>query len=149
MLDVAPSFRDIFKYLVHSLGSLATGKALPARFVFEKIHEIPGDVDHAGFLVHDDHSAGTHDRSGFDQAVVIDREIEHSLWNAPPRRPTRLNRFDRRFSDGPAPHVFNHFPDRNAHRHFNETRVLNLADKAEYLCAGVFLGADICEFLGA
>ena len=47
--------------MLHGAG--AAGDALAARLVHAELHEVPGDVHHAGRLVHDDHAAGAHDRA--------------------------------------------------------------------------------------
>jgi len=48
---------DVIQSLIHALDAFTTGRALAAGFEPGKVKEVAGDIDHAGALVHDDHTA--------------------------------------------------------------------------------------------
>ena len=66
------AFGDAGEYFEHSFGSDAAEGTFPAGFFTGEVEKEPGHVDHTGGFVHDDHSAGTHDGTGFGDFGVID-----------------------------------------------------------------------------
>jgi hypothetical protein len=65
-LDVAffaLTARNALEYLEHALCAYAAGRALSARFVADKVHEISCGIDHARVLVHNDEAAAAHYRA--------------------------------------------------------------------------------------
>ena len=54
---------DALESFQHALRTLAAGDALAAGFLLREFHEEAGDLRHAGVLVHDDETAGAHDRA--------------------------------------------------------------------------------------
>ena len=58
------SVADILQDFQHAAGADPAGCALAAAFILGKFHEEAGHVDHAGFIIHHHHAAGTHHGTG-------------------------------------------------------------------------------------
>src|SRR5512139_2281396 len=76
---------DVIEDLIHSLSPFAADEALTTRLLLEESHKVLGHVDHAGVLIHDDHSTRTHDRSRLGQAFIVDGQMKHPGRDAPTR----------------------------------------------------------------
>ena len=142
MFGSPASPRDVVQDLVHPLRALAAGEALAARLVAEKVHKVLGDVHHARRFIHHDHPAGTHDRTGLGQRVVVDRQIKPAGGNAAAGRAAGLHCLDLRLARRPAADVVDDLADRDPHRHLDQSGVLDFAHQAEDLGAGVVLRSD-------
>ena len=105
-LDVgllALALADAVEDFEHPLGAHAAGDALAARLFLDEFEEEPGHVDHAAVLVHDDQAAGAHDRAQFGQRLVVQRDIEVLLGDAPARGPADLRGLELLAGRGPPP----------------------------------------------
>ena len=70
--------------------------ALTAGFLHGEVEVELGDGDHAGGLVHDDHTAGAHHGAGSHEVVVVDRGVEELLGQAAAGRTAGLHGFEPR-----------------------------------------------------
>ena len=119
----------------HGAGPDAAGGALAAGLFFGEPLEIEGDVHDAGVLVHDDHPAGAHHAPGGLQAFVVDGQVEHRFGDAAARRPADLDGLEFAAAGDAAADAVDDLPERDAHRHFDEAGVGDLADEREDLRA--------------
>ena len=118
------------------------GRALPARLILRKLQEVPGDIDHAGALVHDDETTRSHDGSGFLHRVVVDWKVEILHGQATTGGATELGRLERAVVRYPAPDVVDHLPQGGPHGDFHQARVVHAPGQGEDLGSRATLGAE-------
>ena len=145
-LDVAffpEAGRDLVQELVHLPGADAAGRALAAGLALGKGEEVLGHVHHAVVLVQDHHAAGAHDRAHAGQGIEVHRHVEELGRDAAARRTAGLDRLELLVRvQHAAADVEDDLPERDAHGHFDEARVLDLAGQGEHFRALRFLRAD-------
>ena len=139
--------RNILENLKHALGAFAACEAFPARLILEETHEVLGHIDHARVVIHDDHAAGSHDRTRGDKTVIVDRKIEHARRNTPAGGSARLHSLDLRPPDRPSSDIVDNMIDRFSHRDFHQARVPDLAHQAEDLRPEIPRGTHLRVFL--
>ena len=128
--------------LEHALGPDAAGHALAAALVLRELQEVPGEVDHAGGVVGDDHAARTHDGAGRSQALVVDRRVEQARRHAAARRPAELHGLELAAVLDAAADVEDDVAERRPHGDLGEAAVDDLAGQREGLGALAGLAAD-------
>src|SRR5207248_2339436 len=87
------ALRDPVEDCLQLLGSFAARKALSAGLFFQELHEIAGEIDHAGVFIHDHHAARAHHRTCRSKSFVIDGKIDHAGRNAAAGGAADLNGF--------------------------------------------------------
>ncbi len=130
-------------------GADPAGDALAARLLAAEVHEVLGDVDHAGGVVHDDHAARAHERAHGGERLVVDRHVEELGGDAAARRAAGLDRLERPAVDDPAADVEDDLAQRRAHRDLYQAGVDDPAGEGEDLGALALLGADAGEPVAA
>ena len=126
---------DALEDLEHALGAEAAGDALAAALVLGELQEVPGEVDHAGGVVGDDHAAGADDGAGRGQALVVDRRVEQARRHAAAGRAAELHGLELLAVLDAAADVEDDVAERGAHGHLGEAAVDDLAGEAEGLGA--------------
>ncbi len=91
----APAVGDPLEQVVHLHRTRPARGALAAALIHGELHEELGDVGHADLVVHDDETAGAHDRSELTQALVVDGCVEELGRDAAAGRSTGLCSFER------------------------------------------------------
>src|SRR5208282_109959 len=133
---------DFLQQIQHLLGADAAGRAFAAGFIAAKLEEKPGDVHHAGILVHDDHAAGTHDGAELLERLILDRGVEMLRGDDAARGAAGLDGLEL-FAVGDAAADFvDDVAQRRAKRNFNQPGVLDLAGEREDLGTLGLLGAE-------
>src|SRR5262249_3711696 len=127
---------------VHLVGTDATGDTLSARLGHAEVHEVLGDIDHAGTLVHHDHAARSHDRSGLRQRFVIDRHIEAIGGQTAAGRPPGLHSFELATFRDASTNFVDHLAQGDSHRDFDEPGILDATGERENLGAFALLSSD-------
>ena len=127
--------RDLFQNLAELARSLAAGNAFAAALVLNEFHEIFGDVDHAGVLVHGDKSAGAHHRSELAQSFVINRQIRMGSGNAAAGRTADLNRLEPFPVLHPPADLLDDGTQGYAHCDFHDSGADHFSGESEHLCS--------------
>ena len=91
-VGIALAVNRVVEQLEDLRGANPAGNALAAGLVLAEVDEEPGDVDHAGRLVHHDHAARAHDRADLVERVVVDRHIQVLAPGCSRRRGRRSGR---------------------------------------------------------
>ena len=136
---------DALQDFQHALGAHAAGRALAAGLVLGEFHEEAGDVHHAGLVVHDDQTAGTHHRARRRQRFVIDRAVEILRGQTAAHRAADLHGLEALAILDAAAHVVDDFAQGDAQRHFDQAGVLHIAGDGKGLGAFALLGAHAGE----
>ena len=147
-LDVAffaLAVNDALKDLKHTLGAFAAGGALAAGFVLGEVHEEACNFDHAGFVVHDDKTAGTYHCADFLEGVEIKGQVKIFFGQTAAGRAADLNGFKLTFAAHTAADSIDDFAQSGAHGDFDKTGVCNIAGDCERLRAGAGFGTDGAE----
>ena len=126
---------------------LANDKLRGMKLLPKEIREVLGDVHHARVLVHDDHAAGAHHRTGFRQAVEIDGQVGQRRGDAATGRASGLNGLQGLVVLHSPADVFNNLPQSDAHGDFHQPGVLALTDHREDLGPLAALAPDGGVFL--
>ena len=144
-LDVfhrAPAVRDAVEDLQHAAVADAAGRTLAAGLVHGEFEEELRDGDHAVVLIHDDHAAGAHHRSGRREAFVVDGDVQVLLGEAAAGGAAGLDGLELLAALDAAADVVDDLAERRAHRDFDEADVVDLAGEGEDLGTLGLLGAD-------
>ena len=89
--------------------------------------------------------AGAHDRAEPGERLVIDRDVEDSLGDAAAGRPAGLDGLERAAVGDAAADLEDDLAQRDAHGHFDQAGVVDLAGQGEDFGALALLGADAGE----
>ncbi|MBA7684330.1 hypothetical protein ES703_92723 [subsurface metagenome] len=127
------AFGDFREHSEQVLGAHPARCAFSARFIVGKFEEVPGDIHHARVLVHDDHTAGTHDGPGFGKFFEINRKLDKLLRETPARRAAGLDRLEFLAVRNAAADVVYDILQGNAHRHFDEAGPVDFSSQGEGL----------------
>ena len=130
---LALSLGDSFESLQRSPQPFAAGRAFAARFLCQEGDEVPGDVHHAGLIVHDDHAARTHHGSRFGQAVEIDRHVEVRFGQTAAGGAARLHGLEFAAARNAAADVEDDLAQRDSHRDFDQAGVVDFSHHRENL----------------
>ena len=141
ILERAVAGRDLVEHFEKASRTDTARRALAAALVDREVEEEARDVDHAGRVVHDDHTAGAHHSADLDQVVIIDRQIEILRRDAAAGRTAGLNGLKLSAVRDAAADVIDDLAERGAHRDLNEAGVDDLAAECEDLGALALLGA--------
>jgi len=145
VLYLALAVGDPFKDLQHALGALTARNALAAGFVLGEPEEKLGEVHHAGARVGHHQAARAHHAAQELQAFVVDGRVHPVGRDASPRWTSGLRSLDGRAIGRPTANVIQNLAHGDAHRHFDETGVLDLAREREDLRTCIPLRADAAE----
>src|SRR5579864_274543 len=126
---------------MHLVSTDAARDAFSTGLGHAEIHEVFGYIDHAGAFVHDDHAAGTHDRTGAGQRFIVDWHIEACGGQAAAGGSTGLHCLEVAALGDSASDLKDHLAQRNAHGDFDETVVLHAAGERKNFRAFAFFGA--------
>jgi hypothetical protein len=88
--SIANSIQD----LEHLPDTLTAWDAFAARLIREEFEKIPGDIDHIGILIQDQHAACSNRSSQFCQLVEIQRRVDETLGNRSSHWPSEVNCFE-------------------------------------------------------
>ena len=118
------------------------GNALAAGFLHAELHVKFRDLHHVRRIIHHHHAARAHDGPQLGQRFIIHRRVQVSRRDAAARGSARLHGFDMPAVRRAAAHFLHDLPQRNAHRHFDQPVVFNLARQRKHLRAFAFLRAN-------
>src|SRR5215470_4951049 len=142
VLGASRAICNFLEQTIHLIRPHAARDTFAAGFGHAEIHEVLGDVHHAGGLVHDDHSAGTHDRSSLSQGLIIDWHVQILGRQTTSGRAARLYGLELTTVWDTATHIENNFAQSDAHRNFDETCVHDAPGEGKHLRPFALLGAD-------
>ena len=131
--------------LQHPFGANSAGGAFSAGFLLNKVQIEPGGIHHAGVLVHDNQTAGPHNRTQRGQGFIVQRRIDIFRSDTAAGRTARLRGFELLSVGNPPTDGINHLRQRGPHGHFYQTGVDNVAGKGKYLCARALLRPELTE----
>src|SRR5512136_2941708 len=114
---------DLVEDLIHSLSPFTADETFTTRLLLEESHKVLGQVDHAGVLIHHDHSTRTHDRSRLGQALVIDGKMKHLGRDAPTRWAPCLYGLDVSLTDLSVADFIDDPINSDPHRDFDQSRI--------------------------
>src|SRR5208283_365961 len=135
-IALAPfTIRDPGQDLEQGLAALAACAALAARLVVGELDEELGDIHHAGVFIHNNHSARTHHRAHFLQALVIDGKIDELAGDATARRSACLHRLELLLVGNAPADLVDDVAQGDAHRDLDQAGVVDLSDQGEDLGA--------------
>jgi hypothetical protein len=105
------------------------------RLFSREVKEVAGKIDHAGGFIHYHHAAGTHDRAGRLERVVVHRDVQEMGRNASAGRTAGLHGLERPVVERAAADVEDHFPQADSQGDFDQPRPFHLAHQGEGLGA--------------
>ncbi len=136
------AFCDPGENFIKTLVADPAGRALAARFIHRELEVEAGDINHAISFIKHDHAAGAHHRAGFDQVVVIYRCIQHRARQTAARRAAGLHSFELMAVTDTAADIEDNLAQGCAHRHFNQTNIVDLAGERENFGTMAFFCAN-------
>src|ERR1022692_4663652 len=134
---------DLGEQFVHLVSSHAARNTLAAGLSHAEVHEVLGHVDHAGTVVHHDHSAGTHDGTDPGQRFVIDRHIEKFRRDATAGRPAGLHRLILTAVGNATADLEDDLAQGDAHGDFHQPGIFHASSKGKYLGALALFATDL------
>ena len=117
------------------------GVHFPHDLGLSEVHKEAGDIHHAGYFVHHDEAARSHHGTGFAQCFVIELQIQVFCGETSTHRTAGLNGFELLTVLDAASDVKNNFAQGNAHGHFDQTWLDDVAADRKGLGALGFLSA--------
>ena len=114
-------------------GAHATGRALAARLLGAELHREPRLLRHVDGVVEHDEAAVADHRPGFDEGLVVHRQIELGRGEIRPEGTADLDRADRSAGAGPATEVLDERPEGQTERHLDDAAVGDVAAQLEDL----------------
>ena len=136
VLRLALPSRQPVEQGVELIYSLAAGDTLPAGLLHQELEEVLRHVDHAGAIVHHDHSAGAHHGARLRKRIEIDGKIEIVLSEASTRRAACLHGLEWSPVYYSAAYPEDDIAQLGAHGNLDETGIDNLSHEAEGLGPG-------------
>ena len=143
-LDVALfalAFDDAVEDLEHPLRAEAAVDTFTAALLGGEVQEKLRHVDHTGGLVHDDHTAGTHDGTGGAELGVVDDGVELLRRDTSAGGTAQLDGFEGHVVLDAAADVEDDVAERGAHGDLDEAASFDLTGKGEDLGALGLFGA--------
>ena len=124
MFFPASALGDVCKYSMQGLNPLTTGGALSAGLVIAKRYEKLGHIHHAGVLIHDNHTPGTHNGTDFGDIFIIDRGIHEFHGDTASGRSSGLHGFKLFPVGNASANVIDDLSERGAHGNFHKPGVV-------------------------
>ncbi len=145
VLHGALALGDAGQHLQQSPAADSTRHTLAAGFGRGELEEELGKLDHAGIFVHHNHAAGAHHRADFLQRVEINGRVQRFDAQAAAQRSASLHGFELLALENAAADVKDDLAQRNAHGHFHQAGVVDLASEGEDGRALAALGANAAK----
>ena len=118
------------------------GGHLPQLSSHDELHEVLGELDHAGRLVGDDHAARAHDGARGAQRVEVDGRVEVGLGQAAAERAAGLHGLEVPALGDAAADLVDDLAQRHAHGDFDQAGAVDHAAQRKDGRAGAALGAE-------
>ena len=145
-LDIALaslSFCNTGKNFQHTLRAFAAGSTFAAGFRLRKVQEEPGNVNHAGILIHNNQTAAAHHSAGSNQRIIIYRQIQHAFWQTAAGRTADLYSLKLFAVGNTAADIIDNLAHGNTHRHLCQTGIIDFASQSENLGALGFFSTQL------
>ena len=141
----AAAFGDLVEIVEELASADAAGSALSATLIDGEVEIELRDVNHAVRLVHDDETAGAHDRTDLGEAFEVNLRIEELGRDDAAGRTARLRRLELVAAADAAADVEDDLAEGRSHRNLDEAGVVDLARESEHLGALRRLRTDLVE----
>ncbi len=132
ILDRSLATDDPVKNIEHHFHSDPAGNALSTGFVDGEVREKPGRINHAGQIVHDHESAGTHHRSCIIQGVEVHFRVQKEGGQARSGRPANLHSLILPFIKNSSSDIKDNLSQGCAHGDFDQPNILHGACQGKH-----------------
>ena len=133
ILESSVTAGDLVKKLKETLGSNAAGSALAAGFVNGELKEELSHINHAGILVHNDKSAGSHHAADGNEVIVVNLGVDKRSGDTSAGGTSGLSSLELLTVGNTAAYLIDDLVKGNTHGDLNKTGVLDLSAESEYL----------------
>src|SRR6056297_75751 len=123
ILQLSFTLRNSIKDIVQSTSADPAGSAFSAGLVNYKAEVKLGDIHHTVILIHNNHTAGAHNRAKFFQMLIVDGSVQMVLCNHSAGGSAGLHSLKLfPICNSPSDIVHN-LSEGRSHRHFHQTGV--------------------------
>ena len=125
------AFSNTGKDFQHTLTTHSARYALAAGLCRGERQEEFGELNHAGVFIHDDHATGPHHSADVFQGIEVYRDVEMLDRDTTTQRAACLHCLELLTVGDTTADVKDNLTNGDPHRHFNQSRIVNLAGESE------------------